>query len=74
LPIRSWSNIYSSTIESGFRLSYEACREVLGKRLAEPAPGRIQLLAGPRQVGKTTRLLEIAEQVGAQAVYATSSL
>ena len=52
-----------------FRLSYHECRDVLATRLAEPAPGRIQLLAGPRQVGKTTLLLEIAEQVGKQAVY-----
>jgi predicted AAA+ superfamily ATPase len=52
-----------------FRLSYLGCRDVLAKRLAEPAPGRIQLVAGPRQVGKTTLLLELAEQVGKQAVY-----
>ena len=55
-----------------FRLGYHACREVLAKRLAEPAPGRIQLLAGPRQVGKTTLLLEIAEQAGKRAVYAAA--
>jgi predicted AAA+ superfamily ATPase len=29
---------------------------------AEPAPGRIQLLADPRQVGKTSLLLELAER------------
>jgi uncharacterized protein len=58
--------------EQGFRLDYYACREVLSKRLAEPAPGRIQLLAGPRQVGKTTLLLEMAEQAGNQAVYAAA--
>jgi predicted AAA+ superfamily ATPase len=55
-----------------FRLSYHECRDVLGKRIAEPAPGRIQLLAGPRQVGKTTLLLELAEQVGKEAVYAAA--
>jgi predicted AAA+ superfamily ATPase len=55
-----------------FRLSYHACRDVLVKRLAEPAPGRIQLLAGPRQVGKTTLLLEIAQQAGKRAVYAAA--
>jgi hypothetical protein len=58
--------------DQGFRLDYYACREVLSKRLAEPAPGRIQLLAGPRQVGKTTLLLEMAEQAGNQAVYAAA--
>jgi predicted AAA+ superfamily ATPase len=37
--------------------------------LREPAPGRIQLLTGPRQVGKTTLLLEIAAEFGDRAVY-----
>jgi len=46
------------------------CRQLLLKRLQEPAPGRIQLLTGPRQVGKTTLLLEIARQFGDAAVYA----
>jgi hypothetical protein len=55
-----------------FRTSYVECRELLTRRLAEPAPGRIQLLAGPRQVGKTTLLLEIAHQLGRQAVYAAA--
>jgi hypothetical protein len=55
-----------------FRLGYHACRDTLVRRLGEPAPGRIQLLAGPRQVGKTTLLLEIAEQAGRQAVYAAA--
>jgi predicted AAA+ superfamily ATPase len=58
--------------DQGFRLDYHACREVLAKRLAESAPGRIQLLAGPRQVGKTTLLLEMAEQAGKQSVYAAA--
>ncbi len=56
----------------GFRQSYLECRDLLAKRLTEPAPGRIQLLAGPRQVGKTTLLLEIAEHLGKQAVYAAA--
>lgn len=55
-----------------FRLSYHGCRDVLAKRLAEPAPGRIQLLAGPRQVGKTTLLLELSQRAGKQAVYAAA--
>jgi predicted AAA+ superfamily ATPase len=55
-----------------FRLDYRACQDRLAKRLAEPAPGRIQLLAGPRQVGKTTLLLALAEQQGKQAVYAAA--
>lgn len=50
--------------------SYDHCRQVLKDRLTETAPGRIQILTGPRQVGKTTLLLELAEQFGNQAVYA----
>jgi hypothetical protein len=45
------------------------CRQSLLSRLREPAPGRIQLLTGPRQVGKTTLLLEIAGQYGDAAIY-----
>jgi len=41
----------------------------LRRRLNEPAPGRVQLLTGPRQVGKTTLLLEIAGEWGEQALY-----
>jgi predicted AAA+ superfamily ATPase len=41
-------------------------------RLDEPAPGRIQLVAGPRQVGKTTLLLEIAREFGDRARYAAA--
>ena len=49
--------------------AYVPCREVLLDRLREAAPARIQLLTGPRQVGKTTLLLEIAAHFGDQAVY-----
>jgi len=50
--------------------SYKYCRQVLMERLREAAPGRIQILTGPRQVGKTTLLLDLAAQFGDQAVYA----
>jgi hypothetical protein len=53
-----------------YRLSFHEARDVLAQRLAEPAPGRIQLLAGPRQVGKTTLLLELVERHGKAALYA----
>lgn len=59
-------------IDNSFRLDYEACRALLARRLAEPAPGRIQLLTGPRQVGKTTLLLELARQLGDRALYAAA--
>lgn len=39
-------------------------RRWLIQRLDEPAPGRIQLVTGPRQVGKTTILLELATRYG----------
>jgi hypothetical protein len=55
--------------EQGIVLSYPACRDTLRRRLAEPAPGRIQLVTGPRQVGKTTLLLELAQALGKQAHY-----
>ena len=53
-----------------FRLDYAACRDLLARRLAEPAPGRIQLLTGPRQVGKTTLLLWLQTRIGGTAIYA----
>jgi len=53
-----------------FANDFAACRQLLLRRLREPAPGRIQLLTGPRQVGKTTLLLEIASHFGDSAVYA----
>jgi predicted AAA+ superfamily ATPase len=55
-----------------YRLSFHEARDALAKRLAEPAPGRIQLLAGPRQVGKTTMLLYLAKQHGKAAIYAAA--
>jgi len=54
---------------ASLRLSYRDCRELLARRLAE-RPARIQLLGGPRQVGKTTLLLELAEGLGDRALYA----
>ena len=50
--------------------AFAHCRKMLVARLGERAPGRIQLLTGPRQVGKTTLLLELAAQFGDRAVYA----
>lgn len=55
-----------------YRLSYRECRDLLAKRVSEPAPARIQLLSGPRQVGKTTLLLELADRIGRSAIYAAA--
>ncbi len=51
------------------RLDIAECRRLLAERVAEPAPGRIQILTGPRQVGKTTLLLELADRYGEAARY-----
>jgi hypothetical protein len=59
-------------VDSGTRGSYYAVRDLLRARLEERPPGRIQLLAGPRQVGKTTLLLELAEGFGERAIYAAA--
>ena len=59
-------------ISPDMKLSYIECRRILKERLAEPAPGRIQLLSGPRQVGKTTLLLELAGSMGTRAIYAAA--
>jgi len=55
--------------DNKFTLDYDGCRRLLLERLQEPAPGRIQLLIGPRQVGKTTRLLDLTRQLGEAAQY-----
>jgi predicted AAA+ superfamily ATPase len=59
-------------IRGGASLDVRACRELLTRRLGEPAPGRIQLLAGPRQVGKTTLLLALADHFAGVALYAAA--
>ncbi len=53
-------------------LDYRGCLDRLEKRLAEEAPAKIQLLAGPRQVGKTTLLLELRQRLGERAIYAAA--
>lgn len=56
-----------------YRLGYRGCLAVLEQRLAErrgqKGPLAIQLLTGPRQVGKTTLLLALASKYGKQALY-----
>jgi len=54
------------------RLNFRRYLELLSSRLAESAPSRIQLLAGPRQVGKTTLLLEFLERFSGKAFYAAA--
>lgn len=59
-------------MKSWAEATYSAVLDELKSRLAEPAPGRVQILSGPRQVGKTTLLLEVARQWGSQALYAAA--
>lgn len=56
-------------VERGYWLGYQQCEAILRERLQEPVPRHIQLLTGPRQVGKTTLLLALAAQHGARAVF-----
>lgn len=49
--------------------SISAAQAILDKRLGETAPARVQLLVGPRQVGKTTLLLALAKNWGTQGLY-----
>jgi predicted AAA+ superfamily ATPase len=44
----------------------------LRRRLSEPAPSRVQVLSGPRQVGKTTLLLELKTEFPDHAIYAAA--
>ncbi len=57
-------------VDKGQVVSFSEGRERLLARLREPAPARIQLLAGPRQVGKTTLLHAIESALGPSALYA----
>ena len=58
-------------MQNSFRsYTYTEVLQTLRKRLREPAPARAQILAGPRQVGKTTLLGEIADERTDQAIYA----
>lgn len=51
---------------------YAAVLGRLRERLGEPAPARIQLLVGPRQVGKTTLLLALEREFEPRAIYASA--
>ncbi len=48
---------------------YYTVRDELNARISEAAPGFIQILTGPRQVGKTTMLLEIADAQAEHALF-----
>jgi predicted AAA+ superfamily ATPase len=52
--------------------TFQTIRATLKQQLSEQSPALIQLLVGPRQVGKTTLLLEIAADWAGRAVYASA--
>lgn len=60
--------------ELAFAYTYTEVLQTLRQRLREPAPARAQILSGPRQVGKTTLLGEIAAEWGGQAIYAPADV
>jgi len=60
--------------ESAFVYTYTQVLETLRRRLREPPPARAQILSGPRQVGKTTLLGEIAADWANRAIYAPADI
>lgn len=59
-------------IDKQFPHSYSSVLSTLVSRLEEPAPGRIQLLSGPRQVGKTHLLRTLERQLEGRVVFAAA--
>lgn len=57
-------------VDKKFFLSYNECKVILIERLKEKQPARIQLIVGPRQIGKTTLLLELKQEFKENALYA----
>ncbi len=55
--------------DSFYRLTPSECQVILSQRIAEKSPGLIQLVTGPRQVGKTTLLLKMQGDLGARGLY-----
>ena len=53
-------------------VGFHSVQEILRERFQEHAPALLQLLVGPRQVGKTTLLLDLAKKLGKQALYVSA--
>ena len=52
--------------------TFQSVRATLKERLKEKSPTLIQLIVGPRQVGKTTLILEIASEWAGRSLYASA--
>jgi len=59
-------------IDTQSETSYRAVQRTLRARLREKPPTKVQLLVGPRQVGKTTLLLALAGEWQQRALYASA--
>jgi uncharacterized protein len=59
-------------INARFPHSYGSVLSTLAERLKEVAPGRVQVLTGPRQVGKTHLLRALERRWRGRAVYAAA--
>ncbi|MBN1982956.1 MAG: AAA family ATPase, partial [Chitinivibrionales bacterium] len=58
------------SVESHY--TYTQLLATLRKRVAEPAPAFIQIVSGPRQVGKTTALLSLQKEDPEYTLYTTA--
>ena len=56
-------------VEYLYPLEINQCFQEIKRRLQEPAPAKMQLLTGPRQVGKTTTLGRLEEYFGARSYF-----
>ena len=74
LDIQVKSINYSSMIDRKFQHTYSSILETLWSRLEEPAPGRVQLLSGPRQVGKTHLLRALEQRLEDRVVFAAADV
>jgi predicted AAA+ superfamily ATPase len=59
-------------IDKTFKLTPQECLKILLGRFKEPPPRNIQLITGPRQVGKTDTLLKLSKRLGRKALYSAA--
>jgi len=59
-------------VEKNNKHTFHSICAALKERINETSPALIQLLVGPRQVGKTTLLLEVAAEWEGRSLYASA--